>query len=73
MLSSVLPFSLEMVVLRCIPVWNVGVLISLEPALAGLVVLGETLGRRDVAPITLVEIDSAGAQRTAAGGGGETG
>jgi inner membrane transporter RhtA len=68
MLSSVIPFSLELEALRRMPVRVFGVLMSLEPAIAaivGLVVLGETLGVREVAAIGLVVIASIGATRTA--------
>lgn len=73
MLSSVIPFSLELEALRRIPVRVFGVLMSLEPAIAalvGLVVLGETLGLREAAAIGLVVIASIGATRTAEPGAG---
>jgi inner membrane transporter RhtA len=75
LLSSVVPFSLELEALRRIPVRVFGVLMSLEPAVAalvGLVVLGEALGVREAAAIALVVAASAGAARTA-GTGGEAG
>jgi inner membrane transporter RhtA len=69
LLSSVIPFSLELEALRRIPVRVFGVLMSLEPAVAalvGLVVLGEALGMREVGAIGLVVTASVGATRTAA-------
>jgi inner membrane transporter RhtA len=68
LLSSVVPFSLELEALRRIPVHVFGVLMSLEPAIAalvGLVVLGEALGMREVGAIGLVVIAGVGATRTA--------
>jgi inner membrane transporter RhtA len=64
MLSSAIPFSLELEALRRIPARIFGVLMSLEPAvaaLAGLVVLGERLEVRAVAAIVLVTVAAAGA------------
>jgi inner membrane transporter RhtA len=66
MLSSAVPFSLELEALRRIPARVFGVLMSLEPAvaaLAGFVVLGETLGPRALAAIFLVTVAAAGASR----------
>jgi inner membrane transporter RhtA len=66
MLSSAIPFSLELEALRKIPARVFGVLMSLEPAvaaLAGLVVLGERLEMRAMAAIILVTIAAAGASR----------
>src|SRR5918997_718715 len=68
LLSSVVPFSLELEALRRIPVRVFGVLMSLEPAIAalvGLVVLSEALGMREVVAIGLVVIAGVGATRTA--------
>jgi inner membrane transporter RhtA len=67
LLSSVVPFSLELEALRRIPVRVFGVLMSLEPAIAalvGLVLLGEALGVREMAAIGLVVTASIGATRT---------
>ena len=67
LLSSVVPFSLELEALRRIPVRVFGVLMSLEPAIAalvGFVLLGETLGVREMAAIGLVVTASIGATRT---------
>jgi inner membrane transporter RhtA len=64
MLSSAVPFSLEMEALRKIPTRIFGVLMSLEPAvaaLAGLVVLGERLGLRAVVAVVFVTVAAAGA------------
>jgi inner membrane transporter RhtA len=64
MLSSVLPYSLELEALRRMRPQLFGVLMSLEPAmaaLAGLVVIGQGLSVLDVAAITLVVTASAGA------------
>jgi inner membrane transporter RhtA len=62
--SSVLPYSLELEALRRLPAAVFGVLMSLEPAvaaLAGLVVLGQDLGARELVAIGMVVVASAGA------------
>jgi inner membrane transporter RhtA len=67
-LSSAIPYSLEMEALRRMPEGVFGVLMSLEPALAalaGFVVLGEGLARREIVAIVLVVAASAGAARRA--------
>lgn len=67
-MSSVIPYSLELEALRHIPPRVFGVLMSLEPgfaALAGLVVLGETLGSRQWLAIGCVVLASIGATRGA--------
>jgi inner membrane transporter RhtA len=64
LLSSVVPYSLELEALRRIRPQVFGVLMSLEPAmaaLAGLVVIGQGLSVVDVAAIALVITASAGA------------
>jgi inner membrane transporter RhtA len=64
LLSSVIPYSLELEALRRLPTGVFGVLMSLEPAmaaLAGFVVLGEALAAREVVAIALVVSASAGA------------
>ena len=64
MLSSAIPYSLELEALRKIPARVFGVLMSLEPAvaaLAGLAVLGERLEMRAVAAILFVTVAAAGA------------
>ena len=69
-LSSAIPYSLEFEALRRLPAGVFGVLMSLEPAmaaLAGLVVLGEVLGARELAAIGFVVVASAGAARGATG------
>jgi inner membrane transporter RhtA len=69
MLSSAIPYSLEMEALRRLPARVFGVLMSLEPAVAALVgflVLGETLGLRSLAAVALVTLAAAGASRSAA-------
>ena len=64
LLSSVVPYSLELEALRRIRPQPFGVLMSLEPAmaaLAGLVVIGQSLSALDVVGIALVVTASAGA------------
>ncbi|WP_114453098.1 EamA family transporter [Halopolyspora algeriensis] len=66
LMSSVLPYSLELEALRRIPPRVFGVLMSLEPAvaaLAGLVVLGEALGSVQWLAIGCVVLASVGATR----------
>jgi inner membrane transporter RhtA len=68
MLSSALPYTLELEALRRMPTAVFGVLMSLEPAvaaLAGFVILGQDLVAREVAAIGLVVLASAGAARGA--------
>jgi inner membrane transporter RhtA len=63
-LSSAIPYALELEALRRLPVGVFGVLMSLEPAmaaLAGFVLLGEELAARELAAIALVIAASAGA------------
>jgi inner membrane transporter RhtA len=67
-LSSAVPYTLEMEALRRMPAGVFGVLMSLEPAmaaLAGFVVLGEGLASRELVAIALVVAASAGAARNA--------
>lgn len=64
LLSSAIPYSLEMHALRHIPTRVFGVLMSLEPAVAtlvGFVILGEILDLRAVAAMGLVTVAAAGA------------
>ena len=68
LLSSAIPYSLELDALRRLPARVFGVLMSLEPAVAALVgfaVLGEVLGERELAAILLVVAASLGASRSA--------
>jgi inner membrane transporter RhtA len=68
-LSSAIPYALEMEALRRMPTGVFGVLMSLEPAmaaLAGYVLLGEGLVAREIVAIMLVVAASAGASRSAA-------
>ncbi len=63
-LSSVLPYSLELEALRRLPEAVFGVLMSLDPAVAaliGFVVLDQALGPRDLLAIAMVVVASAGA------------
>jgi inner membrane transporter RhtA len=65
-LSSVIPYSFEIEALRRIAPPTFGVLMSLEPAtaaLAGLIVLGQSLGVRALVGIMLVVAASVGASR----------
>lgn len=62
-LSSVVPYGLELLALRRMPTRVFGVLMSLEPAaaaLAGLVVLSQALGPREVVALVLVSLASLG-------------
>src|SRR5437763_7284672 len=66
MLSSAIPYSCEVEALRRIDAGVFAVLMSLEPAvaaLAGLLVLGQSLGTRAVLGIALVVLASVGATR----------
>ncbi len=70
LLSSVIPYSLELEALRKIPPRVFGVLMSLEPAVAalvGLVVLREVLTPLQWVAVLLVVAASVGATRTAGG------
>ena len=71
LLSSVIPYSLELEALRRMPPRVFGVLMSLEPAVAslvGLLVLGEILGVTQWLAVLMVVLASVGATRTAATG-----
>lgn len=66
LLSSVIPYSLELQALRRMPKHVFGILMSLEPAVAamiGLVVLGEILHLREWAAVICVVAASLGATR----------
>jgi inner membrane transporter RhtA len=68
MLSSAIPYTLELEALRRLPAGTFGVLMSLEPAVAALVgfaALGQDLGTTEVVAIALVVTASAGALRAA--------
>jgi len=63
LLSSVIPYGLELTALRRMPTRVFGVLMSLEPAaaaVAGLVVLGQRLGTPEVLALVLVSVASLG-------------
>jgi inner membrane transporter RhtA len=67
LMSSVVPYSLEVEALRRLPANVFGVLMSLEPAiaaLAGFLVLGQDLGARQLVAIALVIAASVGVTRT---------
>ena len=67
LLSSVIPYSIELEALRRMPKRVFGILMSLEPAVAaivGLLVLGEVLEVREWAAIGCVVIASVGATRS---------
>ncbi len=67
MLSSAIPYTVELEALRRLPAGTVGVLLSLEPAVAalvGLVALDQDLLTRELLAIALVMIASGGALRT---------
>ncbi len=62
-LSSIIPYGLELSALRRIPTRVFGILMSLEPAaaaLAGLLVLGQHLGPRELVALVLVSAASLG-------------
>ena len=71
LLSSVVPYTCELIALRSIRTSVFGILMSLEPAaaaLAGLVVIQELLSPLQVLAIACVVVASIGATRTAGGG-----
>ncbi|TWV40846.1 EamA family transporter [Streptomyces misionensis] len=66
-LSSVLPYTLELLALRRLPAATFAILMSLEPALAaaaGFLILGQSLSAAEAAAIALVIAASIGAVRT---------
>ncbi|MCN9243286.1 EamA family transporter [Streptomyces sp. RY43-2] len=72
MLSSVLPYTLELLALRRLPASTFAVLMSLEPAIAstaGFLVLGQSLTALQTLAIALVIAASMGAVRTQVGRG----
>jgi len=71
LLSSVIPYRLELETLRRIPARVFGIWMSLEPAvaaLAGLVFLGEVLAPREWLAVGCVVAACAGTARTTAAG-----
>ncbi|CAM5479965.1 EamA family transporter [Streptomyces aurantiogriseus] len=72
LLSSVLPYTLELLALRRLPASTFAVLMSLEPAIAataGFLVLDQALSATEAAAIALVVAASMGAMRTQVGRG----
>lgn len=75
LLSSVLPYSLELAALRRLPASTFAIMMSLEPAIAagaGFLVLGQTLSLVEALAISLVVVASIGAVRTQVGTGKAT-
>ncbi|MFD7689073.1 DMT family transporter [Streptomyces sp. NPDC059781] len=71
-LSSVLPYTLELLALRRLPASTFAILMSLEPALAaaaGFLILDQALSTAEAAAIALVIAASMGAVRTQVGRG----
>ncbi|MEU7378678.1 MULTISPECIES: EamA family transporter [unclassified Streptomyces] len=69
-LSSVLPYTLELLALRRLPASTFAILMSLEPALAasaGFLILGQSLSALQTTAIVLVIVASMGAVRTQVG------
>ncbi|KUM91970.1 transporter [Streptomyces cellostaticus] len=67
LLSSVLPYTLELLALRRLPASTFAILMSLEPAIAataGFLLLGQSLSAPEAAAIALVIAASIGAVRT---------
>ncbi|MGW2779141.1 EamA family transporter [Streptomyces olivaceoviridis] len=67
LLSSVLPYTLELLALRRLPAPTFAILMSLEPAIAataGFLILGQSLTPTEAAAITLVIAATIGAVRT---------
>jgi inner membrane transporter RhtA len=63
LLSTIIPYGLELTALRRIPTRVFGVLMSLQPAaaaLAGLLILDQTLGAPELAALGMVTLASAG-------------
>jgi len=63
LLSSIIPYALELTALRTIPTRVFGVLMSLEPAaaaIAGLIVLDQVLGTRELVALLAVSLASVG-------------
>jgi inner membrane transporter RhtA len=71
LLSTAVPYFLELVALRLVRAATYGVLLSLEPAVAaltGFVIAGQTLGALDAAAIVTVMVAAAGASWRAVSG-----
>ena len=69
-LSSVVPYALELIALRRLPTRIFGVLMSLQPAaaaIAGLLILHQHLGRVPIAALVLVTVASIGITRRSPG------
>ncbi|MEU2712350.1 EamA family transporter [Streptomyces sp. NPDC007205] len=76
LLSSVLPYTLELLALRRLPASTFAILMSLEPALAataGFLILGQSLSLPEAGAIALVIAASIGAVRTQVGRGAARG
>ncbi|AOR37271.1 transporter [Streptomyces fodineus] len=72
LLSSVLPYTLELLALRRLPASTFAILMSLEPAIAataGFLILGQSLSLTEAGAIALVIAASIGAVRTQVGRG----
>ncbi|MFI0812547.1 EamA family transporter [Streptomyces echinatus] len=72
LLSSVLPYTLELLALRRLPASTFAIMMSLEPAIAataGFLILGQSLSVPEAAAIALVVAASIGAVRTQVGRG----
>jgi inner membrane transporter RhtA len=68
LMSSAIPYSLETESLRRLPTHVFGVLMSIEPAvaaLAGFLILGQSLDAREIVAIGLVVVASVGSSRSA--------
>jgi len=68
LMSSAIPYTLEIAALRRLPAATFGVLMSLEPAIAagfGFLLLGQVLRTLDLFAIAMVAVASAGASLTA--------
>lgn len=66
-LSSIVPYSLELEALRTVPTRTFGILMSCEPAVAALVgfaLLGQVLSARAMAAIALVMVAAVGSSQT---------
>ncbi|MER5210085.1 EamA family transporter [Streptomyces sp. NPDC002838] len=75
LLSSVLPYTLELLALRRLPASTFAILMSLEPAIAataGFLILSQSLTATESAAIALVIVASMGAVRTQMGRGKAT-